>query len=630
MKVIKKKIKNKYIKNYLLATADIETCIHEGIHTPIALGYMSEKHDPKIFKTKDIKMSKSIIKDFLSSLDEQSDRWNTNIILYFHNGSNFDLIIIMKEILNKYPSKVITRSNKFFELTYKNVYGHQILIRDSLHILPMSLSSAAKTINQKKIDFEFENITTDNISSKYSTSFWVNLIKYLSNDILILFRVIIKYRSAMSNSFTIDCFDHLTIPSLTLNLYISKYMPEESIYRLTENQDNFVRKSYLGGISDVYKFYGENLVSLDVNSLYPASMRNNPMPVGKGEWVYDQEELKKDFFGFLEVEIDAPYSNIPFLPYRDEYRGLINPYGKWSGVYFSEEIKYAVTKGYKIKIIKGLKFRKKNIFKEFIDHLYYIRNNNKSEMVKLVSKLLMNSLYGRFGMKKKAEKTIIVNQNEKGLYYALHSIIRDIKINKEESLLSYHEDIDHQAVIKCRKIFDSETMKILEKYIKQCKINSERVISAPHIASAITSYSRIHMAPFKEISNIYYTDTDSIVIEKKKLHLYKPYISDKLGDFKIEFQAKKGYFVAPKIYLLKGEQSKIAFKGFPKSELETNKIEKWFKNRTEKEGITISYTKVFIRDLTNLNIKKEKRVIQFSSKSKKRIREGLDTKPIKL
>jgi DNA polymerase elongation subunit (family B) len=45
-----------------------------------------------------------------------------------------------------------------------------------------------------------------------------------------------------------------------------------------------IKESYYGGITEVYKPYGKNIHSFDVNSLYPHSMKKYPMPVGKPEY----------------------------------------------------------------------------------------------------------------------------------------------------------------------------------------------------------------------------------------------------------------------------------------------------------------------------------------------------------
>jgi hypothetical protein len=78
------------------------------------------------------------------------------------------------------------------------------------------------------------------------------------------------------------------------------------------------------------------------------------------------------------------------------------------------------------------------------------------------------------------------------------------------------------------------------------------------IASAITSYSRIHMSQFKNNSNykLFYSDTDSIYINKP---LSKDLISSsEIGKLKLEFTADKAIFLASKVYALENYKDYIS------------------------------------------------------------------------
>jgi len=72
------------------------------------------------------------------------------------------------------------------------------------------------------------------------------------------------------------------------------------------------------------------------------------------------------------------------------------------------------------------------------------------------------------------------------------------------------------------------------------------------IANAITAYVRIHMSQFKYYINpkfnLYYSDTDSIHIDKPLLdHMVSNTI---LGKMKLENILDKAIFLAPKVYYL--------------------------------------------------------------------------------
>lgn len=58
----------------------------------------------------------------------------------------------------------------------------------------------------------------------------------------------------------------------------------------------------------------------------------------------------------------------------------------------------AIDDGYTIEIIRGYKFERGKIFEGFVDALYALRSQYpKGHPMNLIAKLLMNSLYGKFG-----------------------------------------------------------------------------------------------------------------------------------------------------------------------------------------------------------------------------------------
>ena len=75
--------------------------------------------------------------------------------------------------------------------------------------------------------------------------------------------------------------------------------------------------------------------------------------------------------------------------------------------------------GYKFEVLKGYKFQKDNIFRSYVERLYTIRTTyDKTDPMNLIAKLLMNSLYGKFGMK--SESSIVT------VYDSRNSIDREI------------------------------------------------------------------------------------------------------------------------------------------------------------------------------------------------------------
>lgn len=149
----------------------------------------------------------------------------------------------------------------------------------------------------------------------------------------------------------------------------------------------------------------------DVNSLYPFIMSSIEMPVGKPiAFEGDITQFDKSTYGFFYCKITSPaYLEHPILQRRiktAEGIRTIAGLGTWEGWIFSDEMLNAMRFGYTFEVIRGYKFRSEVIFKEFIEKLYNLRlQYSKDNPLNLICKLLMNSLYGKFGMK--ATKSII-------------------------------------------------------------------------------------------------------------------------------------------------------------------------------------------------------------------------------
>jgi DNA polymerase type B, organellar and viral len=89
-----------------------------------------------------------------------------------------------------------------------------------------------------------------------------------------------------------------------------------NIPTLTNKLDNIIRLAYIGGSTDYFFKYGENLKHYDVNSLYPKAMCN-PMPIEFLGESHGKDVKLKDVFGFAEAKITAPNNlDIPLLPFK--------------------------------------------------------------------------------------------------------------------------------------------------------------------------------------------------------------------------------------------------------------------------------------------------------------------------
>ncbi|GLJ16456.1 hypothetical protein SUGI_0280020 [Cryptomeria japonica] len=123
-----------------------------------------------------------------------------------------------------------------------------------------------------------------------------------------------------------------------------------------------------------------------------------------------------NLYGFIEAYVVCSSTiKRPFLPYRDHNDTLLFPTGKFVDVYFSEELIYARELGYKNFPIRGYLFEKKpSPFGNFVTSLFGRRKEAKlsgDEAMAYGYKILMNSLYGRFGINPKSTITEVCNRD---------------------------------------------------------------------------------------------------------------------------------------------------------------------------------------------------------------------------
>jgi len=486
------------------------------------------------------------IKEFI---DYYLVRKYRNSVAFAHNGGKFDFSFILQELVQKkYMRKYIIRpmraGSRIIQISISTkkkriVKGKEVIVigdtwtlRDSFAMLGFSLKKLTKSfdVKDKKGEFDHEKINRSN---------WKKLMPewkpYLINDCKGLYQVLDKWESYLIKTYGISLRKSITIAQLSMQIYRTKYLKMPLVNY--KSQEKEIRKSYYGGRTEVFRMYGENLNYYDVNSLYPYVMYTKSMPV---DLPIKSRRIKVSDCAIAYAEIDCPSTiKYPVLPYRiDKGKGkLIFPTGKWKGWYCTPELRKAKQIGYNIKIIRGYKFMARNIFKKYISDLYKIKQKSKKNSVEyMCSKLLMNSLYGKFGQRREKESLIIFPDSPLGL-----------------EPIDFFED--------------------LPVYIRKSESDATHIL--PAISSFIACYSRLEMYNYMEKAvnsgkKIYYMDTDSLVTNAK----FKE--SEDLGGMEREYKIKNGIFLMPKMYAIKLSNGKeeIKCKGFPKGTFKYNMFKK--------------------------------------------------------
>lgn len=343
----------------------------------------------------------------------------------------------------------------------------------------------------------------------------------------------------------------LTIASSSMDTFRRGYQ----VYAWEKEEDklgdksvkDLIRAGYYGGRCEVFirgTLYNMNYY--DINSLYPAMMLKD-LPFPNSAFYPDTPDYNNifSFRGISTVEVYVPEDiNIPPLPYKSENGKLIFPVGHFEASYNHNELEFAIRKGVKVKEVKKQLCYSSGFkpFKRYITDLYNSRKEekkNKSPM-ELVSKLLMNSLYGKFAQHKR----------------------ENIEIT-DISQLSGEE--------KANTLLYGEGDIVGDKMITKTEEEFNGIFSFPIISSYITSYARMRLYEFLEsCESVAYCDTDSIVTSSELP------TSEELGDMKYEGSIAECEFIRPKFYRMDND---IKIKGINKAT--------WQDFNKVKEGETI-------------------------------------------
>lgn len=476
-------------------------------------------------------------------------------VCYAHFGGKFDFMFVFQSMVPRRDiriEKMIPRGSGLlcFDAVFMDHRGkeiHKCSFRDSSALLPFGLESLTNSFGVEHKKQKWDHEKTTGVTNE--------LVEYLMDDCRGLYEVLDKFYN----------WDLIKAsgPASTMAgqaMKVFRTFLHRPIKSLKNHNDAFVRSSYFGGRTEIFKplFLGnknQKLYCYDVNSLYPYIMRECEFPTNFRSTTFD---YLPDEMGFYEAVIDVPKNMyIPPLPTIHKVNKtpkLIFPTGRIRGVWSTVEIEYAKSLGCKV-VSTGCGMLFDNggyIFKDYINTLYSMRMKAKEEndgVTDTLTKLLMNSLYGRFGLNLDRENLVFDNGEP------------DLEFHREIAL-------DPKCIIRLMK--------------KPIKLKSFTNVA---ISAWVTSNSRIHMHKYF-MSNpgaMYYTDTDSLFTTDS-------FDSGKLlGELKLEYECEQACFLLPKTYIAqssddcfigydkKGEKiptnKKITMKGFDRKKISNFKME---------------------------------------------------------
>jgi hypothetical protein len=320
--------------------------------------------------------------DFLQELAHKKHK------SYFiaHNMKGYDGRLLMDHVrdkLGKFPDKCTIAGSKIMSMV---LFG-KIVVRDSLCHIANSLAAMPKMFGldeeqYKKGYFPYLFNTPENQSyvgtipaiqwfepnmmapdkrldflkwydenKNLPYDFRHELEEYCRSDVRILAHSLEVYiREGMTYNGGLNPMEEITIASYALRVYKTLYMPENTIGLISPEAQQFARRAFSGGRTDVRKmirFWSEDDVALgkygvyqDVQSLYPTVQVFDPMPIGHpvitkyivaGESTQPQPAMDylRTFFGFIECDLTpVKYMHHPIIVEKKDGKLMADLYSK--------------------------------------------------------------------------------------------------------------------------------------------------------------------------------------------------------------------------------------------------------------------------------------------------------------
>lgn len=374
-----------------------------------------------------------------------------NYIIYFHN-LKFDGSFILNALIEKgleYKDKIYSKDKKcyntliseegqFYQITIHFQAGITVVIQDSLKILPFPVATIAKSFNLPMLKgcIDYDDYSIDD-----------EKLEYVFNDVKI---VALALKEVKENGMI-----NMTTASCAYNNFSNSFPFMASFFPILD--EKFLidyRLAYRGGRSQVNPRYENvichNVKRYDVNSMYPYIMHDMELPYGK--------PIKCDKMGQYKFELYKMYitfelkeGHLPTLLKKNVMFGEGSYYinSEIGELIYISNIDFELLKRHynilslKVEEIWGFTTTT-TIFKRYIDKWYAVKNTTTGGK-RIIAKLMLNSLYGKFGSNCKG-KSKIPYINEDG--------ILSFKNTEEQDMRKYYLPMAIAIVSYAHKILD--------------------------------------------------------------------------------------------------------------------------------------------------------------------------------
>ena len=382
---------------------------------------------------------------------------NPQSLIYFHN-LRFDGTFILNYLFNhnfEQVDKLLVHSQRgfstligdmgeYYQIKINFASNKQVTIQDSLKIIPLKVKKIAEAFNlpiEKEI-IDYDDYTVDE-----------KRLEYVHHDVQIVAMAMKFFRDQGLTKMTIGSNAYHEF--MADNEHLRYYLPELGSDWLIE-----WRSAYRGGRSQINPRYENEVIHnvrrYDINSMYPYVMASCPMPYGQPIECDTIGKYKFELYD-IDVDFDLKEGHLPTLLKKN---GL---FAKGDSYYISsdsiENIKISsidyelLQRHYDIHYIKFNKiygFQTTTLmFQDFI-HKYYKLKAEAKGGLRLVYKLILNNLYGKFGSNCRGRNKIPYIGSEGELEY---------DFSEEHDMKQYYLPIAIAIVSNAHMLIDNAILK---------------------------------------------------------------------------------------------------------------------------------------------------------------------------
>lgn len=448
-------------------------------------------------------------------------KWNMerkeNDTVFFHN-LKFDCQFIMNWLFkngythttepeqkaSKTFNTLISDKGLFYQVEVifhkKGKRVNKVVFQDSLKLIPLSVDAIAKSfklpISKLKIDYDAHN------ELPIGSPLTPDEEEYIKHDVQIVAHAIEYFYSQGLNKMTIGSCALSEYKKLINKRNFDRYFPEPKYH-------DDVKQSYRGGFTYLNPDYAEKIVGkgivLDVNSLYPSVMYDNYLPFGTPIFFngkYEHDPIYPIYTQMIRCQFEIKKDKIPTIQIKYGYSFRANEYLTTSG---DTEVVLCLNSVdlelfldhydvYNLEYISGWKFKAtKGLFTEYIDKW----SNNKIQAktdgnhgLYLISKLFLNSLYGKFGTDTRVRSKIPYYEGNEihykdgeveykaGIYIAMASFITSYARKKTITSAQQIMDNNKKGLSKAQFVYaDTDSLHIIlngedeQKFLKDSNLD---------------------------------------------------------------------------------------------------------------------------------------------------------------